>query len=143
MTALQCSQKPSKCLYLRACAQVPMDRTQAPQILAFHYDKIPKYFDSKAAIAISCNPDPSFPTKHIGCQISLQKEQTKIELTLEQSQQGVSNDVLVTKKGLKENEKEMYDKGINDGVAASFQRSRIHKPHAHTQAFKVNRSTSR
>ncbi|GJS16615.1 hypothetical protein Tco_0411087 [Tanacetum coccineum] len=31
---------------------------------------------------------------------------------------------------------------LDDGVAASFQRSRIHKPHAHTQAFKVNRSTS-
>ncbi|GJR73373.1 ribonuclease H-like domain-containing protein [Tanacetum coccineum] len=30
--------------------------------------------------------------------------------------------------------------GLDDGVAASFQRSRIHKPHAHTQAFKVNRS---
>ncbi|GJX06260.1 putative reverse transcriptase domain-containing protein [Tanacetum coccineum] len=40
--------------------------------------------------------------------------QTKIELTLEQSQQ----------------------LGLDDGVAASFQRSRIHKPHAHTQAFK-------
>ncbi|GJU56747.1 retrovirus-related pol polyprotein from transposon TNT 1-94 [Tanacetum coccineum] len=26
--------------------------------------------------------------------------------------------------------------GLDDGVAASFQRSRIHKPHAHTQAFK-------
>ncbi|GJX21159.1 hypothetical protein Tco_0223836 [Tanacetum coccineum] len=34
-------------------------------------------------------------------------------------------------------------KGLDDGVAASFQRSRIHKPHAHTQAFKVNHSTSR
>ncbi|GJU39641.1 hypothetical protein Tco_1192598 [Tanacetum coccineum] len=32
---------------------------------------------------------------------------------------------------------------LDDGVAASFQRSRIHKPHAHTQAFKVNHSTSR
>ncbi|GKC13803.1 ALP1-like protein, partial [Tanacetum coccineum] len=32
---------------------------------------------------------------------------------------------------------------LDDGVAASFQRSRIHKPHAHTHAFKVNRSTSR
>ncbi|GKD31150.1 hypothetical protein Tco_1241928 [Tanacetum coccineum] len=27
--------------------------------------------------------------------------------------------------------------GLDDGVAASFQRSRIHKPHAHTQAFKA------
>ncbi|GJS60382.1 hypothetical protein Tco_0655166 [Tanacetum coccineum] len=26
---------------------------------------------------------------------------------------------------------------LDDGVAASFQRSRIHKPHAHTQAFKM------
>ncbi|GJW05240.1 hypothetical protein Tco_1564096 [Tanacetum coccineum] len=33
-------------------------------------------------------------------------------------------------------------RGLDDGVAASFQRSRIHKPHAHTQAFKVNHSTS-
>ncbi|GKG36601.1 hypothetical protein Tco_0444279, partial [Tanacetum coccineum] len=32
---------------------------------------------------------------------------------------------------------------LDDGVAASFQRSRIHKPHDHTQAFKVNHSTSR
>ncbi|GJY42283.1 retrovirus-related pol polyprotein from transposon TNT 1-94 [Tanacetum coccineum] len=32
---------------------------------------------------------------------------------------------------------------LDDGVAALFQRSRIHKPHAHTHAFKVNRSTSR
>ncbi|GJV55330.1 retrovirus-related pol polyprotein from transposon TNT 1-94 [Tanacetum coccineum] len=36
-----------------------------------------------------------------------------------------------------------WDSGLDDGVAASFQRSRIHKPHAHTHAFKVNRSTSR
>ncbi|GJV54296.1 hypothetical protein Tco_1450037, partial [Tanacetum coccineum] len=27
---------------------------------------------------------------------------------------------------------------LDDGVAASFQQSRIHKPHAHTHAFKVN-----
>ncbi|GJT82513.1 hypothetical protein Tco_1056855 [Tanacetum coccineum] len=38
---------------------------------------------------------------------------------------------------------ERLQQGLDDGVAASFQRSRIHKPHAHTQAFKVNRSTSR
>ncbi|GJS53116.1 ribonuclease H-like domain-containing protein [Tanacetum coccineum] len=31
-----------------------------------------------------------------------------------------------------------YVECLDDGVAASFQRSRIHKPHAHTQAFKVN-----
>ncbi|GJW58735.1 MAK10-like protein [Tanacetum coccineum] len=33
---------------------------------------------------------------------------------------------------------EIASLGLDDGVAASFQRSRIHKPHAHTQAFKVN-----
>ncbi|GJR42275.1 hypothetical protein Tco_1310378 [Tanacetum coccineum] len=37
----------------------------------------------------------------------------------------------------------IYLSSLDDGVAASFQRSRIHKPHAHTQAFKVNHSTSR
>ncbi|GJZ67596.1 retrovirus-related pol polyprotein from transposon TNT 1-94 [Tanacetum coccineum] len=97
---------------------------------------------------------------------------TKIELTLEQSQQGVSNDVLVSIEGCLKNGKKMkkicMDKGekknvlrfelenpvkgdslnylitgLDDSVAASFQRSRIHKPHAHTHAFKVNRSTSR
>ncbi|GJU68063.1 hypothetical protein Tco_1254322 [Tanacetum coccineum] len=34
------------------------------------------------------------------------------------------------------------DQSLDDGVAASFQQSRIHKPHAHTQAFKVNHSTA-
>ncbi|GJR31305.1 hypothetical protein Tco_1107537 [Tanacetum coccineum] len=32
---------------------------------------------------------------------------------------------------------------LDDGVAALFQKSRIHKPHAHTQAFKVNHSMPR
>ncbi|GJX32254.1 hypothetical protein Tco_0242109 [Tanacetum coccineum] len=65
-----------------------------------------------------------------GTSINVQKEQSldlssvKMEILLEPT----SNKLLV---------------GLDDGVAASFQRSRIHKPHAHTQAFKVNRSTSR
>ncbi|GKB69570.1 ribonuclease H-like domain-containing protein [Tanacetum coccineum] len=33
-----------------------------------------------------------------------------------------------------------FGPSLDDGVAASFQRSRIQKPHAHTQAFKVNHS---
>ncbi|GJR03943.1 hypothetical protein Tco_0526927 [Tanacetum coccineum] len=33
--------------------------------------------------------------------------------------------------------------GLDDGVAASFQRSRIHKPHAHTHAFKDQAYRSR
>ncbi|GJY86084.1 hypothetical protein Tco_0500110 [Tanacetum coccineum] len=69
---------------------------------------------------------------------------TKIELTLEQSQQGVSNDVLVAVcSSLRLLKPKVHKSSLDDGVAASFQRSRIHKPHAHTHAFKVNRSTSR
>nr|GEY26134.1 retrotransposon protein, putative, unclassified [Tanacetum cinerariifolium]GEY42961.1 retrotransposon protein, putative, unclassified [Tanacetum cinerariifolium] len=37
------------------CAQVLWMRTQLTDY-GFHFDKIPMYFDSKAAIAISCNP---------------------------------------------------------------------------------------
>ncbi|GKB40556.1 hypothetical protein Tco_0885498 [Tanacetum coccineum] len=40
----------------------------------FHFDKIPMYCDSKAAIAISCNPVQLLATKHIDVQISLIKE---------------------------------------------------------------------
>ncbi|GJR12563.1 hypothetical protein Tco_0795215 [Tanacetum coccineum] len=97
-----------------------------------------------------------------------EKMPDKIELNTgrEQSQQGVSNDVLsfcewrtsehgdsitsVVKKILRLEQEtlsrrffELPITGLDDGVAASFQRSRIHKPHAHTQAFKVNHSTSR
>ncbi|GJY43516.1 hypothetical protein Tco_0431729 [Tanacetum coccineum] len=71
---------------------------------------------------------------------------TKIELTLEQSQQGVSNDVLILRFDWKPCKEILLNHliiGLDDGVVASFQRSRIHRPHAHTHAFKVNRSTSR
>nr|GEX24311.1 hypothetical protein [Tanacetum cinerariifolium] len=61
------------------CAQVLWMRTQLTYY-GFHFDKIPMYCDSTAAIAISCNPG---------------RMPTKIELALEQSKQGVSNDVLV------------------------------------------------
>ncbi|GJZ91031.1 hypothetical protein Tco_0662958 [Tanacetum coccineum] len=49
---------------------------------------------------------------------------TKIELTLEQSQQGVSNDVLM--EILLEPTSNKLLVGTNDGVAASFQQSPIH-----------------
>nr|GFC30406.1 uncharacterized mitochondrial protein AtMg00810-like [Tanacetum cinerariifolium] len=38
------------------CAQVLWMRTQLTDY-GFHFDKIPMYCDSKAAIAISCNPN--------------------------------------------------------------------------------------
>nr|GEX16839.1 hypothetical protein [Tanacetum cinerariifolium] len=50
---------------LSACyAQVLWMRTQLTDY-GFHFDKIPMYCDSKAAIAISCNPVKHSHTKHI------------------------------------------------------------------------------
>nr|GEX43280.1 ribonuclease H [Tanacetum cinerariifolium] len=45
------------------CAQVLRMRTQLIDY-GFHFDKIPMYCDSKAAIAISCNPVQHSRTKH-------------------------------------------------------------------------------
>nr|GEV30774.1 retrovirus-related Pol polyprotein from transposon TNT 1-94 [Tanacetum cinerariifolium] len=46
------------------CAQVLWMRTQLTDY-GFHFDKIPMYCNSKAAIAISCNPVQHSRTKHI------------------------------------------------------------------------------
>ncbi|GJS29306.1 hypothetical protein Tco_0489926 [Tanacetum coccineum] len=46
------------------CAQVLWLRTQLTDY-GFHFDKIPMYCDSKATIAISCNPVQHSRTKHI------------------------------------------------------------------------------
>nr|GEZ84621.1 retrovirus-related Pol polyprotein from transposon TNT 1-94 [Tanacetum cinerariifolium] len=46
------------------CAQVLWMRTQLTDY-SFYFDKIPMYCDSKAAIAISCNPVQHSRTKHI------------------------------------------------------------------------------
>nr|GFA71910.1 hypothetical protein [Tanacetum cinerariifolium] len=46
------------------CAQVLWIKTQLTDY-GFYFDKIPIYYDSKAAIAISCNPVQHSHTKHI------------------------------------------------------------------------------
>nr|GEX60171.1 retrovirus-related Pol polyprotein from transposon TNT 1-94 [Tanacetum cinerariifolium] len=46
------------------CAQILWMSTQLTDY-GFHFDKIPMYCDSKAAIAISCNPVQHSRTKHI------------------------------------------------------------------------------
>ncbi|GJU37951.1 hypothetical protein Tco_1186305 [Tanacetum coccineum] len=46
------------------CAQVLWLRTQLTDY-GFYFDKIPMYCDSKAAIAISCNPAQHSRTEHI------------------------------------------------------------------------------
>nr|GEZ72381.1 hypothetical protein [Tanacetum cinerariifolium] len=43
----------------------------------FHFDKIPMYCDSKAAIAISCNPVQHLRTKHIDVRYHFIKEKVK------------------------------------------------------------------
>ncbi|GJT98543.1 hypothetical protein Tco_1094061 [Tanacetum coccineum] len=57
-------------------AQVLWMRTQLPDY-GFHFDKIPMYCDSKAAIAISCNPVQHSRTKHIDVRYHFIKEQVE------------------------------------------------------------------
>ncbi|GJV65391.1 retrovirus-related pol polyprotein from transposon TNT 1-94 [Tanacetum coccineum] len=58
------------------CAQVLWMRTQLTDY-GFHFDKIPMYCDSKAAIAISCNPVQHSRTKHIDVRYHFFKEQVE------------------------------------------------------------------
>ncbi|GJY44365.1 hypothetical protein Tco_0432578 [Tanacetum coccineum] len=58
------------------CAQVLWMRTQLTDY-DFHFDKIPIYCDSKAAIAISCNSVQHSRTKHIDVRYHFIKEQVK------------------------------------------------------------------
>ncbi|GJY79213.1 retrovirus-related pol polyprotein from transposon TNT 1-94 [Tanacetum coccineum] len=58
------------------CAQVLWLRTQLTDY-GFHFDKIPMYCDSKAAIAISCNPVQHSRTKHIDVRYHFIKKQVK------------------------------------------------------------------
>nr|GEY15167.1 retrovirus-related Pol polyprotein from transposon TNT 1-94 [Tanacetum cinerariifolium] len=57
-------------------AQVLWMRTQLTDY-GFHFDKIPMYCDSKAAIAISCNPVQHSCTKHIDVRYHFIKEKVK------------------------------------------------------------------
>nr|GEV81226.1 retrovirus-related Pol polyprotein from transposon TNT 1-94 [Tanacetum cinerariifolium] len=58
------------------CAQVLWMRTQLTDY-GFHFDKIPMYRDSKAAIAISCNPVQHYRTKHIDVRYHFIKEKVE------------------------------------------------------------------
>ncbi|GJZ47004.1 retrovirus-related pol polyprotein from transposon TNT 1-94 [Tanacetum coccineum] len=58
------------------CAQVLWLRTQLTDYW-FHFDKIPMYCNSKAAIAISCNPVQHSRTKHIDVRYHFIKEQVE------------------------------------------------------------------
>nr|GEY79877.1 ribonuclease H [Tanacetum cinerariifolium] len=58
------------------CSQVLWMRTQLTDY-GFHFDKIPMYCDSKAAIAILCNPVQYSHTKHIDVRYHFIKEKVK------------------------------------------------------------------
>ncbi|GJS81835.1 retrovirus-related pol polyprotein from transposon TNT 1-94 [Tanacetum coccineum] len=58
------------------CAQVLWLRTQLINY-GFHFDNIPMYCDSKAAIAISCNPVQHSHTKHIDVRYHFIKKQVE------------------------------------------------------------------
>ncbi|GKA42945.1 hypothetical protein Tco_0735605 [Tanacetum coccineum] len=58
------------------CTQVLWLRTQLTDY-GFHFDKIPMYCDSKAAIAISCNPVQHSRTNHIDVRYHFIKEQVE------------------------------------------------------------------
>nr|GEV58410.1 protein auxin response 4 [Tanacetum cinerariifolium] len=58
------------------CAQVLWMRTQLTDY-GFHFDKIPMYCDSKAAIAIPCNPVQHCHTKHIDVRYHFIKEKVE------------------------------------------------------------------
>ncbi|GJR74138.1 hypothetical protein Tco_0086503 [Tanacetum coccineum] len=59
-----------------SCAQVMWMRTQLKDY-GFNYNKIPLYYDSQSAIAISCNPVQHSRTKHINVRYHSIKEQVK------------------------------------------------------------------
>ncbi|GJR73977.1 hypothetical protein Tco_0086342 [Tanacetum coccineum] len=186
---------------LSACyAQVLWLRTQLTYY-GFHFDKIPMYCDTKAAIAISCNPVQHSCTKHIDVRYHFIKEQVEkgiVELFFVGTEYQLAD--LFTKALSEDRFKYLVRRledsnisdlllsccllrrlwlmrpssstvnllssvfrtnlrfglepcqeilcilpdhtGLDNGVAASSHRSRIHKPHAHTQAFKVNHSAS-
>nr|GFA55289.1 ribonuclease H [Tanacetum cinerariifolium] len=58
------------------CAQVLWMGTQLTDY-GFHFDKIPMYCDSKAAIAISCNLVQHSRTKHIDVRYHFIKEKVE------------------------------------------------------------------
>ncbi|GJV63174.1 hypothetical protein Tco_1474002, partial [Tanacetum coccineum] len=60
----------------RGGGMVKPSRTQLTDY-GFHFDKIPMYCDSKAAIAISCNPVQHSRTKHIDVRYHFIKEQVE------------------------------------------------------------------
>nr|GEU52690.1 hypothetical protein [Tanacetum cinerariifolium] len=106
------------------CAQVMWMRTQL-QDYGFNYNKILLYYDSQTEYQLAdmftkALPEDRFKylvrsivLRYDGDECHKGRMQTKIELTLEQSQQGVSNDVLVSIEGVEELKRNVWIKGEN------------------------------
>nr|GEY79662.1 hypothetical protein [Tanacetum cinerariifolium] len=95
-----------------SCAQIMWTRTQL-QDYGLHYNKIPLYYDSQSAIAISCNPVQHSRTKHIHTRYHFIKEQVenvKMEILLEPT----SNKLLVESRKLKHKDKDFANSDIQD-----------------------------
>nr|GEW11523.1 retrovirus-related Pol polyprotein from transposon TNT 1-94 [Tanacetum cinerariifolium] len=148
-----------------SCAQVMWMRTQL-QDYGFNYNKILLYCDSQSAIAISCNPVQHSRTKHIHTRYHFIKKQVEngiIELYFVKIEYQLAD--MFTKalpedrfKYLVRRIEHLSDTyaftvkmeillepisnkllvGFDDGVAASFQQSRIHH---HMLMLKLQRHT--
>ncbi|GKD28309.1 retrovirus-related pol polyprotein from transposon TNT 1-94 [Tanacetum coccineum] len=142
-----------------SCTQVLWLRTQLTDS-GFLFDKIPMYYDSKAAIAISCNPVQLSCTKHIDVRYHFIKEQLadcftkalsedRFKYLVRRDSHGESNTTSALDDSFSfELEKtfvigdslNLPDHRFRWTVVASplSSDSRIHKPHcAHTHAFKI------
>nr|GEX27650.1 retrovirus-related Pol polyprotein from transposon TNT 1-94 [Tanacetum cinerariifolium] len=124
-----------------SCTQVMWMRTQL-QDYGFNYNKIPLYCDSQSAISISCNPVQHSRTKHIHTRYHFIKEHVKngfIELYFFRTEYQLAD--MFTKALPEDRFKYLVRRiGLDDGVAASFQRSRIHH-HMLASRFKNQESS--
>nr|GFC17750.1 ribonuclease H [Tanacetum cinerariifolium] len=80
MASAHNSSDPAPTCQTMASVQISSDPIPECQLLTdygSHFDKIPMYCDSKAAIAISCNPVQYSRTKHIDVRYHFIKEQVK------------------------------------------------------------------
>nr|GEV43083.1 retrovirus-related Pol polyprotein from transposon TNT 1-94 [Tanacetum cinerariifolium] len=113
------------------CAQFLWMRTQLKDY-GFHFNKIPIYYDSKSAIAISCNPVQHSRTKHIVVRYHFIKEHVEkgtIELYFVKMDYQLAD--LFTKALPADCFNYLFRRlGSDDGVTTSFQRSQDSRPHA-------------
>nr|GEZ58605.1 copia protein [Tanacetum cinerariifolium] len=111
------------------CAQVLWMRTQLTNY-GFHFNKIPIYYDSKSAIAISCNPVQHSRTKHIVVRYHFIKEHVEkgtIELYFIKTDYQLA-DIFTKALPVDRFNYLVCHLGSDDGVTTSFQLSQNSRP---------------